>query len=250
MLPAEVLIVADGPLTPELDAVIERFEAEYPDITRVERLPVNVGLAHVMQHILAVSSQPWIARQDSDDISVPHRLETMWPRLDRGGIAALGAAMYEFEGTTDNVVGIREMPLSAEAVRRYARFNTPVSNPTSILHRDTAVAVGGVRPLHFIEDYDLLARLIAAGHVVENLPDPLVYFRADPGMFQRRRDKRLFRAEWQMQKNLHRYGLISRPRMVANYVVRAGVRLLPSSFFQKLYSIVFRKNTREDSTRT
>lgn len=241
MLPAEVLIVADGPLTSELDAVIAGFEARYPDITVVERLPENVGLAHVMQHILKVSTQPWIARQDADDISLPHRLERMWERLSQGNIAALGAAMYEFEGDPENIVGVRSMPLSKAAVRRYARFNTPVSNPTSILHRDTAVEVGGVRPLQFIEDFDLLARLIAAGHAVENLPDALVYFRADPGMFARRRDRRLFRAEWQMQKNLRRYGLISTPRMLLNYVVRAGVRLIPPSWFKALYSVVFRR---------
>ena len=182
-----------------------------------------------------------VARQDADDISLPNRFEVMWPALESGRVSALGAAMLEFEGEPEHVVGTRTMPLSADAVARYCRFNNPVNNPTSIIHRERSLAVGGVRPVLLMEDWDLFARLIAAGHAIENLPEPLVLFRADPGMFARRRDRRLFAAEWTMQGNLRRYGLISAPRMVLNFAVRSAVRILPASWFKGLYAAVFRR---------
>ena len=40
--PAQVVLVKDGPLTAELDRVIERFEREYPQMTVVP-LAKNVG---------------------------------------------------------------------------------------------------------------------------------------------------------------------------------------------------------------
>lgn len=237
---SEVIIVADGPLTPELDAIIDAQSQRDASI-QVVRLPENRGVAHAMQAGLEAATQPWVARQDSDDISLPERFERMWPRLERGDLSMLGAAMYEFEGEPDNVVGIRAMPLEPRRVAAYCRFNNPVNNPTSIMHRERALAVGGVRPVLYMEDWDLIARLLAAGYTVANLPEPLVRFRADPGMFSRRRDRRLLSAEWQMQRGLRSYGLISAPRMVVNFVVRSAASALPSSWFKRAYAAVFRR---------
>lgn len=234
---AEVIVVADGPLTPELEAVIDEHQAAI----RVVRLAENRGVADAMQAGLEAATQPWVARQDADDLSAPERLERMWARLERGDLTMLGAAMLEFEGEPSNVVGTRAMPLEAAEVAAYCRFNNPVNNPTSIVHRERALAVGGVRPVLLMEDWDLVARLVAAGYTVANLPDPLVRFRADPGMFARRRDRRLFAGEWRMQQNLRSYGLISAPRMAANFAVRSAVRVLPASWFRTVYSAVFRR---------
>lgn len=237
----EIIIIADGPLTDELDAVIERATSTHESVQCL-RLAENQGVAVATQAGLERATQPWIARQDADDISLPERFERMMARLEaRPELGALGAAMYEFSGTPDNIVGTRFMPESAVTVKRYARFNNPVNNPTSIVHRERTIAVGGIQHLHLMEDYDLMARLIAAGHPVENLPEPLVLFRADPGMFTRRRDRRIFASEWEMQRRLKRYGLISTPRMLANMLVRSGVRLVPASLFMKLYALVFRR---------
>lgn len=239
---AELIIIADGPLTDELDAISERACNEH-DTVQCLRLAENRGVAVATQAGLERATQPWIARQDADDISLPERFERMMALLEiRPDLGALGAAMYEFSGTPDNIVGTRSMPESAEAVKRYARFNNPVNNPTSIVHRERTIAAGGIQHLHLMEDYDLMARLIAAGHPVENLAEPLVLFRADPGMFTRRRDRRIFASEWDMQRRLKRYGLISTPRMLFNMAVRSGVRLIPASWFTKLYALVFRRD--------
>jgi len=237
-LPAdEILVVADGPLTPELELVLE---ARRGSDLRVVRLAENRGLAHAMQCGLDEARFRWIARQDSDDISLPKRFETMWPVVSTGRFANVGAAMFEFEGEPSNIVAVRRMPTTPTAVRRYVRFNTPVNHPTAILDRDAVAAVGGMKHVPFMEDFDLCARLLAAGYEITNVEEPLVLFRADPEMFSRRAGRRLIAAEWVMQRNLRSYGLINGPRMLWNFVWRTSVRLAPPQLFRLLYGVAFR----------
>ena len=44
ILPDEVVICADGPLTPELDDVINKYEKKYPNIIKTVRFTNNRGL--------------------------------------------------------------------------------------------------------------------------------------------------------------------------------------------------------------
>lgn len=242
--PAEIVIVADGPLTDEQDAVIDAFEAEGIDV-RVVRLAQNGGTAVATQAGIDASTQPWIARQDADDISLPERFERCAPAMDAGDVDLIGGAMYEFEGTRDNVLAIRRMPTTHEAIMRTLRFNNPINNPTSLVRRSAIDAVGGIREVYLMEDYDLVARMLAAGSRAVNLPEPLVAYRTD-GMFTRRRGGRVADAEREMQRTLYELGLISCPRMVLNRIVRSTIRMLPSGLFAWLYTRVFR--TRVDSS--
>ncbi|MFD0996013.1 glycosyltransferase involved in cell wall biosynthesis [Pseudoclavibacter chungangensis] len=235
----EIVIVADGPLTPGLDAVIEAFD---PSPTRLDvvRLAENGGTAVAMQAGVDAVTQPWIARQDADDLSLPRRFEICAPYTASDRYDLIGGAMYEFEGTPDNVLGIRRMPEDLDAIRRAVRSNNPINNPTIMLRRSAIDAVGGIREVYLMEDYDLVARMLAAGSGAINLQEPLVLFRTD-GMFTRRRGARVAQAERQMQSTLHELGLVSRPRMLLNIAVRTAARRLPSGVFEWLYKRVFRR---------
>ena len=239
---AEIIVVADGPLPDPLEDLVTRLVAE-TSTASLERLEVNSGTGIATNLALAKATQPWFARQDADDISLPDRFEKSWRRLEVGDIAGLGGALAEFEGDPSNIVGIRRLPATSAELARYVRVNCPINTPTSIVSVEAARAVGGIRPLHLMEDYDLFARLVAGGYRLENLPETLVLFRADPAMFQRRRDAKLIGAEWQMQRNLHRYGLVSRPRSWVNFVARMGARLMPAWLYAVMYQRVFRNTT-------
>ena len=242
---AEILIVVDGPSPDELDTVIVSSAAD-DDTVRVIRLPENLGVAVATQRALEQASNRWIARQDADDISLPHRFETLWKLVETGRYAAVGGAMDEFEGAEDNVVRTRRLPSSPDAARRYARVNNPISNPTSIIDGHLARELGGVRDVRLMEDYDLVARMLGHGAEITNTDEVLVKFRADPDMFQRRGASGLWRAEWQMQRNLHSYGLISRPRMLVNYAMRQGFRALPFGLLKRVYALLFDRGTAQE----
>ena len=168
-LPAdEILIVEDGPLGADLDAVVAELGSSDSRVRRIS-LTQHRGLAYAMQAGIEAARNRWIARMDADDISLPNRLAAQAQAAVGGRYAAIGAAMLEFEGDEENIVGLRVMPLTDERIRRYLLTNTPINSPTLFLDRNAALAVGGMRHILNMEDYDLLARLAAGGYPMLNL---------------------------------------------------------------------------------
>jgi glycosyltransferase involved in cell wall biosynthesis len=246
-LPAdEIIVVEDGPLGQELLAVLDGFEARDVPLVRVA-LPENRGSAIAAQAGVEVARHPWIVRMDSDDISVPHRLEAQMAVIRAGGVDVVGSSMREFDGDASTVIGTRSLPLEHDAIARYAKLNSPVNNPSAVIRRAHLEAVGGYRPVPFMEDYDVFARLLAHGSVFRNLAEPLVLFRAGEAMFSRRAAPGMLRAERLMQRNLVSYGLVSRPRSWANLLARSAFRALPRQALRRTYRALFYRAARPGS---
>ena len=74
LLPIEVVLVEDGPLTDELYAVIKEFTSQHPEL-KVISLPTNRGLGKALNEGLKHCSYDLVARMDTDDIAKPDRFE-------------------------------------------------------------------------------------------------------------------------------------------------------------------------------
>lgn len=243
----EIVVVEDGPLTGSLTAVLDRFEAFRPECRRI-RIPTNRGPGGARQAGLEQANSEWIALVDSDDISLPERFSIQLAAVARCDVDMLGGAMLEFDGSPDRVIGRRVMPATPTEIWKYARLRTPVNNSTVMFRRDVATALGGYRNLAANEDYDLVARFLVAGHAVGNLSDVLVLCRSGNGMFQRRRALSTHRDELQLQRNLNRYGLISKARAICNLTVRVSFRLLPPPMMRLAYRLIYLQTAVEQET--
>lgn len=240
-MPDDILVVIDGPIPPTLRARIDDFAAAHP-IVRVHALPNNLGAGPASQAGIELINADVIARLDADDIACPTRFEKQLAAIE-DGFDVVGTAMEEFATDPESPTGVRRLPETHEAIARYARINSPVNNPSVMIRRAALLAAGGYRDVHFMEDYDLYARLLSSGARFVNLPEPLTKFRVTDSQFGRRTGREMLAAEWQMQKNLVSYGLVSRPRSVVNYVVRTAYRFLPLQLLQRVYRLLFHRNT-------
>ena len=238
----EIVIVCDGPIDPDIDSYLRSKAAS--DLT-VVRLAENQGTAVGMQAGFDIARNRWVARQDADDVSLPDRFEKQWPLVATGEYAAVGGQMLEFERSPEDIVRSRTLPSEPEEIARYARRNSPINNPTAICDRDAVVEVGGVHKVHLMEDYDLWARLISAGYRLVAVDEPVVFFQADDGMFKRRTGREMARAELVMQRNLVRYGMVSRSRAVVNFILRQGFRMLPQPLVRRVYAVLFDRAHRQ-----
>ena len=171
--PEEFLIVVDGPVPRELDLSIERAAADHREI-RVERLPANVGSGLASARGLEAATGDFLARHDSDDVSLPTRLELEMEAIEARGLDIVGSAMLEYQGTPEHVVGVRRNPRTHEQIASRMRLNNPINNPTVVFRRQLALDAGGYADLRYMQDYDLFARMLAAGARAENLDEPLV----------------------------------------------------------------------------
>jgi glycosyltransferase involved in cell wall biosynthesis len=239
LVPDEIVIVADGPLTPAHDAELERYARSRPGV-RTIRLPSNQGAGVATQAALAAAKSTWVAKVDADDVLVPHRLETQLRRLTSSGADVCSTAMTEFIGSPEHVVGTRTTPVAHREFVRVMRYRNPVNHPTVMFRRAAAVASGGYQHLPFLEDYDLWARMLRDGATFVGLAEPLVAFRTD-GMLSRRRQRAALRSEFLLQSRLHRYGVVSAVRMPLNLALRCGYLLLPMPVLRVAYGRLFRQ---------
>ena len=69
------VLVCDGPLTQELDAVIAEKQQEMGNCFHVVRLPQNKGLGNALNYGIHFCTNELVARMDSDDVAYPNRCE-------------------------------------------------------------------------------------------------------------------------------------------------------------------------------
>jgi glycosyltransferase involved in cell wall biosynthesis len=196
-------------------------------------LEVNRGLGPALDAGLSASRYDVIARQDADDISMPHRFAAQLPLIAEADI--VGAGLLEFGADVDDVVGRRVPPSDPDEIRTYARLHDPFNHPTVVYRRQSVLAAGGYGDLPLMEDYWLFARMLADGAEPVNVPEPLVYYRVGAGAYQRRGGKALLRSEMTLQRQLFRAGFTSRGQYARNVLIRGGYRLVPWRLRRSLY---------------
>lgn len=228
----DVVVVEDGDVGAGLTAVLDAH-----GVRRI-RVPAG-GAGPARQAGLEALSTRWLAIADSDDVSTPDRFAVQVAHLEASGDLAVGSAMAEFEGDEDQVVGIRRLPRDHDGIARLARINNPVNHPTLMADRRTVLDVGGYRDLPWLEDYDVMVRLIGSGARLANLSEPLVLFRSSATQRARRAPRGIGRSELRLQRALREAGLVGWPGTTRNLVVRTTYRLLPATLMARTYRRVF-----------
>lgn len=238
----DFVVVCDGPLTKELDEVLETIVAENPGLFQIVRLPENVGVGLASKAGLEACKNELVAKMDSDDISVPDRCEKQLARFTANSeLTVLGGYIEEFDNQTGKVFAIRSVPVDNAGIRKYARRRNPINNVTAMYKKSAALAVGGYRDLRRGEDYDLYLRMLINGCYAENLPQTLVKVRVDSNT-QRRR------ASWSAMKGCAgiwwyawRKGFSSLADLLICLAGQTFLVICPGSIQQMLYKKFLRK---------
>lgn len=240
--PSEIIMIEDGPLTPELDQVIAQWQEKIGDILKITKLIQNVGTGKAKNIGLQQCSHEIVCIVDTDDISVPTRFERQVEFLrNNADVVIVGGQIVEFIQSIDNLSGMRKVPLSHDELYRFAQRQSPFNNMTIAYRRSKILEVGGYQHHLWMEDYNLFLRVIAKGYKIQNLEDVLVYARIDNGMHARRKGLEYIKSEHQLL-NLKKELKLQNP-IHANmlFLVRSVFRLVPSSVLGKFYNTFLRK---------
>ena len=174
------VVVCDGPLTEELDAVLNGYIVQYGSLFDVVRLPENVGIGAANRAGLARCKNELVAKMDADDVSVPQRCEKQLRKFEENSkLAVVGGFIEEFDPDQKEGFAIRKVPADYEQIRRFARRRQPFNNTTVMYRRSAVEAVGSYRNMRRCEDYDLYIRLLHAGYYAENLQEVIVRVKVD-----------------------------------------------------------------------
>ena len=188
VMPDEIVIVEDGPLTPELYAVVSEYEKKYPEILRVLKNERNLGLGLSLNEGLKACRNELVARMDTDDVSKPQRCEKQLKRFEeKPELAIVGCHVEEFIGDVGNVTSIRKVPLVSQEIYEYGKRRTPFNHPTVIYKKSAVLEQGGYRDMRRNQDVDLFGRMLFAGYKGENLDEALLWFRNGVELAKRRK---------------------------------------------------------------
>lgn len=231
LLPAELVLVLDGPLPESLVEVIDRWvsrgRAGQCAPIRTVALPVNVGLAAALNEGLDACTHELVARADSDDVSEPHRFETLIPALAAGDCVVLGSAMHEVNTDNTEVEATRSALTDTQRILATMPGRNPLYHPTVAFRRSAVLQVGGYEYVPGAEDWWLWFRLAEAGYRLGNLPDALVRYRVGAGAYTRRGGFSAWKQDWAIQRRLYTGHAITKARWVHNMGVRTAYRFIP-----------------------
>jgi glycosyltransferase involved in cell wall biosynthesis len=164
------LIAVDGGST---DRTLEIL-AGYND-PRIKILHAPPGIVPALNFGIEQARGNWIARQDADDISLPHRLAVQWAAVNREPAAVLCHSDVELIGENVGAIGRARFPRSQAFLALKLCYECAVVHGSVLFKKETALAVGGYQGQQ-AEDYGLWGRLIENGRVI-GIPQKLLKFR-------------------------------------------------------------------------
>ena len=237
----DFVLVCDGPLNESLDDVIADYVRTFPGLFNVYRLPYNVGLAKALNHGILQCKNDIIARMDSDDISVPDRMEQELRIIESQKADIVGSNIIEFEGSTDNTGAQRIVPETNEEITLFAKKRSPFNHP-SVMYRKSAVIEAGLYDdYRYFEDYNLWVTMLLKGFKGYNIQQNLLYMRAGQDMYKRRGGLHYIKCIFRFKNHLRHMGFISTGAFIVNACGHALVSVIPNRLRTIIYAKVLRK---------
>lgn len=225
--PNQIVLVKDGLLTPELDAEVERWQAELGEVLTVVSLPGNVGLGAALNHGLLYCKYELVARMDTDDISLPDRfkLQVAFMAVNQG-VAVSSGFIEEWNADFSIPLSRRILPLKDDAIRAFAKMRSPISHPACIFRKSVILQIGGY-PDIYPEDYLLWVRVLQAGYKLANIPEVLLHMRTGDD-FITRRGYKFLKGELRSYRIMYQDGFINFYQFMKVSLLRSLVRLSPA----------------------
>ena len=239
--PSEVVIVKDGPLTPELDNLIKLFSLQYNAIKVIE-LHNNVGLGKALSIGINHCTNDVVVRMDADDICVSTRFEKQYAFLQaRPDIAVVGSLLEEFKHTPGDIKSYKKVPEKHRQILRFSKFRCPINHPT-VMFRKAAILDAGNYQSTFPEDYDLWIRVLAKGYQFHNLQECLLHFRRG-SMVNKRMGLSYSRKEMILIYRAYQLNHLNLFEMIANLFIKVPLRLMPVPVVQAVYILLLRSKS-------
>lgn len=184
--PKEIIIIADGEITPELKKAQQNCIDRHPGLIRPIALEKNGGLAEAMRMGVHECKCEWIARMDADDISDPRRCEKELIFALEKNADIVGCDSEEFMGSIDNPKSRRVFPESHEELVKFSRRKVPFCHPAVMMKKSAVLRAGNYHNVFPHDDYDMFVRMLATGSIGCTVKEILFHVRVSEEFYKRR----------------------------------------------------------------
>ena len=238
VLPSEIVIVKDGPLTEELDMVLNEYVSRDPNLYTIVPLETNRGLGLALAEGILHCSHEIVARMDTDDICREDRFELQLAEFEKNSeLDICGSHICEFEDSPEQIVAKRTVPITDAKIKKYQKKRDGFNHVTVMYKKSKVISAGNYQSCMLMEDTYLWVRMILDGCVCMNIDDSLVYARIGKDMYERRGGYAYYKKYKAGRKKVQETGYIGLWDYYSTLLVQFVVALLPN----KVRGIVFTK---------
>lgn len=238
VLPNEIVIVFDGPISKELGEIVTKYKNLKPDLIKTVENKKNKGLGLALADGVPVCKYDLIARMDTDDIAREDRFEKQLkmfmndPKLD-----ICGSHIIEFEGNINNILAKRNVPVNHNDIANYQKQRSAFNHMTVMYKKNTVLKAGNYEHCPLMEDDMMWVRMLLVGAKCANVDDYLVYARTGYAMIERRGGWEYFKKYKSGRKMILDTGYISK----WDYWKTVGIQFVVALVPQKVRLFIFTK---------
>lgn len=240
LLPSEILIMQDGPLSLELDKTIENYINKYSFI-RTHKLIKNVGLGLALQEGIKLCKYDLIARMDADDISIPTRFEKQINYFKHHNVDIVGSVIIEFEDNPYTSTTLRKLPETHNENVKFAKKRNPIGHSSVMFKKESVLKAGNYKDYYLVEDYDLWVRMIETGAIFYNFQEPITYMRINKDFYKRRGGIKYYKSIHKFKKELYQKGYLSYKEYFKSNTASLIVTMMPGFIRTFIYKKLLRK---------
>lgn len=240
VLTNDYVIVADGPLTEELDEVLVGYENTH-NFFNIVRLSENGGLGVALREGLKYCKNDLVARLDADDLSMPTRCEKQLTLFDSDpDLVIVGSDMYEFDSNPDEITDLKHMPSSPEQIYKYGKRRNAF-NHSSVMYRKSVIEEhGSYSTMRRSQDIELFSKILYAGCKCRNINEPLIKFRCGDTRVKRKKKWSNVKSDLRIFKNNYKMGYAGFGDYLYVVITQIGFFILPTKLAGYLYMKLFR----------
>jgi glycosyltransferase involved in cell wall biosynthesis len=242
VVPDEIVIVEDGPLTDSLYDVLDEYKTKYPQIIRTVKSEKNLGLGLALNAGLKECRNELVARMDTDDISKSDRCEKQLAvfACDKS-LSIVGAFVDEFNDDVNHVVSTRAVPVTHEEIYRFAKRRSAFNHPVVMYRKSKVLEFNGYANLRRNQDVNLFGRMLFGGCKAKNIPETLLLFRSNNDLAKRRKSWENTKSYIDTIGNFRKMGYSSFKDYAIVAFAQMCVFLMPAFLQHLVYKLFLRK---------
>lgn len=241
--PNEIVLVKDGPLTEELEGIIDGFKND--PIIRIIPLRENVGLGKALNIGVRECKNKLIARMDTDDISNIDRCQKQLEMFKKDKeLSVVGTAIEEFIGQPNNIVAYKEVKVLDKEIKKQMKCRNAINHPSVMFKKEDVLKSDNYQDWFLNEDYYLWIRMSVEDFKFYNINEPLVKMRITDETYLRRGGWKYFITQKRLFDYMFKCNFINSFEYIYNNLIRFGMRvLIPNKIRKILYLNILRRKT-------
>lgn len=240
--PDEIIIIQDGPINDGLSDVIVTWKKKLESKLVLIINESNIGLTKSLNKGIRVAKGKYIARMDSDDISLPERFKLQIEYMDSNPeISVLGGSIKEFNDL-EGIIAERHFPTDNDSVLRYIHKASPVAHPAVLIRKslfDENIEYN--EQYRTSQDLALWFEILNKNYKIANLAEFVLLFRRNNNVYKRRKNRK----DSKLELKIHLSGIYNlfgfSPIKSLYPLLRYIVRFFPNNLINKIYNGSIRK---------